>query len=169
MIKVIKPLEKLPPTGKDNIVSRSLFLAGSIEMNNASLWQQTVEDICNEKKLTLTIFNPRRKEWDSSWKQDMSNSHFVEQVNWELNALDISEKIFMYFDPNTKSPISLLELGLYAKSEKMVVVCPDGFWRKGNVEIVCKRYNVPIYNNLQEGILKVLEEIHCKHSGLFKL
>jgi hypothetical protein len=169
MIKVIKPPEKLPQTGKDNLVTRSLFLAGSIEQNCASLWQQTVENICNDKHLTLTIFNPRRDVWDANWKQDITNPLFVEQVNWELDALDMAEKIFMYFDPNTKSPISLLELGVYAKSAKIVVVCPDGFWRKGNVEIVCNRYNIPFYNDLQEGILEVLEEIHAKHSGLFKL
>lgn len=169
MIKVIKPPEKLPPTGKDGLVSRSLFLAGSIEQNYASFWQQTVEDICNEKRLTLTLFNPRRDFWDSNWKQDTSNPHFVEQVNWELDALDMAERIFMYFDPNTKSPISLLELGVFAKSDKMVVVCPDGFWRRGNVEIVCKRYKIPFYDNLEEGILEVLDEIHKKHSGLFKL
>ena len=48
----------------------------------------------------------------------------------------------MYFDPKTKSPISLLELGLFAKSGKLVVCCPDGFWKKGNVDIVCQRYKV---------------------------
>lgn len=48
----------------------------------------------------------------------------------------------MYFDPSTKSPISLLELGLYARAGKMIVCCPDGFWRKGNVDIVCFRHKI---------------------------
>lgn len=56
----------------------------------------------------------------------------------------------MYFDPNTKSPISLLELGLYATSNKLHVICPDGFYRKGNIEIVCDKYNIPIYENIEE-------------------
>ena len=56
----------------------------------------------------------------------------------------------MYFSPETKSPISLLELGLYATSGKMIVCCPDGFWRKGNVEIVCEKYEIPLYETLDD-------------------
>lgn len=48
----------------------------------------------------------------------------------------------MYFDPKTKSPITLLELGLFARSQKLIVYCPTGYWRKGNVDVVCERYNV---------------------------
>lgn len=56
----------------------------------------------------------------------------------------------MYFDPKTMSPISLLELGLYATSKKLHVICPEGFWRKGNIEIVCSKYNIPLYNSIEE-------------------
>jgi hypothetical protein len=48
----------------------------------------------------------------------------------------------MYFDPNTLSPISLLELGLHAKSGKLIVCCPEGFYRKGNVDIVCQNFGI---------------------------
>lgn len=48
----------------------------------------------------------------------------------------------MYFDPNTKSPISLLELGLHAREQKLIVLCPEGFWRKGNVDVVCEYYGI---------------------------
>jgi hypothetical protein len=169
MLKIIKPPNTLPVPGKDNIVSRSLFLAGSIEQGGAIDWQKQIENICLEKKLSITIYNPRRDAWDSSWIQSIDNPQFAEQVNWEMDALNMSEKIFMYFDPKTKSPISLLELGLHASSNKLVVVCPDGFWRKGNVDIVCKRYNIPLYTDLTKGILEVLDEIHRKHSGIFKI
>jgi hypothetical protein len=66
--------------------------------------------------------------------------------------LDLCDVIFMYFSPETKSPISLLELGLYANSKKMIVCCPDEFWRKGNVDIVCSRYGIPVYNTLDAAI-----------------
>lgn len=169
MIKVIKPPNKLPLTGKDNLVSRSLFLAGSIEQGLAIDWQKEVENICIEKHFNITLFNPRRDAWDNTWEQRISNPLFKEQVNWELDALDISENILMYFDPKTKSPISLLELGLHAKSNKLVICCPDGFWRKGNVEIMCEKYNIPLFTDLRESVIKVLEEIHQKHSGIFKI
>jgi hypothetical protein len=56
----------------------------------------------------------------------------------------------MNFLPDTKSPISLLELGLYASSGKMLVCCPEGFWRKGNVDIVCEKYNVRVFDNIKD-------------------
>jgi hypothetical protein len=35
---------------------------------------------------------------------------------------EMAHIIIMYFDPNTKSPISLLELGLNAREQKLVVM-----------------------------------------------
>jgi hypothetical protein len=67
--------------------------------------------------------------------------------------------IIMYFDTSTKAPISLLELGLFAKSGKLVVCCPDGFWRKGNVDIVCEHYGVIQAKDLEELINEVKKGI----------
>ena len=125
---------------------KSVFLAGSIEMGKAENWQDRVGT--HFHLLGWDVLNPRRDDWDSSWEQKFENAQFYQQVNWELNALEHADLIVMYFDPNTKSPISLLELGLFARSGKLMVVCPDGFWRKGNVEIVCNYYNIPFYNKL---------------------
>jgi hypothetical protein len=65
----------------------------------------------------------------------------------------------MYFDPNTKSPISLLELGLFAKSGKMIVCCPNGFWRKGNVDIVSQPHGIQSTNTQEELIRKVQQRL----------
>ena len=63
----------------------------------------------------------------------------------------------MYFSPETKSPITLLELGLFAE-KNIIVCCPSGFWRKGNVDIVCTRYGIPRFENFDDavGALKTL-------------
>ena len=136
----------------------SIFLAGSIEMGAAEDWQTKVENAISE--YPVNIFNPRRDDWDSSWEQKESNKEFNYQVNWELNKLEESEIIFMYFDKNSKSPISLLELGKFSESRRMIVVCPDGFWRKGNVQILCNRENIPIYNDLESGIGALITRIN---------
>lgn len=124
---------------------RSVFLAGSIEMGVADNWQARVTKSLEGQE--ILVLNPRRDDWDSSWTQSIADPQFREQVEWELRALEDATHILMYFDPNTKSPISLLELGLHAKSGKLIVCCPEGFWRKGNVEIVCKRYGVPMVDS----------------------
>jgi len=118
----------------------NVFLAGSIEMGVAEKWQEKVIAALSDKPIRFV--NPRREDWDSSWKQDIHNENFVEQVLWELNSLEMAHIVIMYFDPNTKSPISLLELGLHAKEQKLVVLCPEGFWRKGNVDVVCEYYGI---------------------------
>lgn len=123
-----------------------IFLAGSIEMGAAINWQQAVVDrLANEPVILL---NPRREEWNDSWVQQKDNLHFRKQVEWELNALAESDHIILYFDPVTKSPISLLEMGLYARSGKLLLVCPEGFWRKGNVDIVSEKYHFPEFSTL---------------------
>jgi hypothetical protein len=120
-------------------------------MGAAEDWQSVIPELFKDRN-TLTFLNPRRDDWDSSWEQKESNPQFSKQVNWEMNMLDLCDVIFMYFSPETKSPISLLELGLYANSKKMIVCCPDEFWRKGNVDIVCSRYGIPVYNTLDAAI-----------------
>jgi hypothetical protein len=141
--QIIKAPNPLPVRRINGVVYRSIFLAGSIEQGTAIDWQKDLtEEVTGYMHY---VFNPRRDKWDASLEQKSSNPTFNEQVSWELTALDMAEYIFMYFDPNTKSPISLLELGLYASSKKLIVCCPEGFWRRGNVEIVCERYDIPLY------------------------
>lgn len=139
----IKPPQNIAKRNRDR---KSVFLAGSIEMGKAENWQDKLA--VEFDKQGWDILNPRRDDWDSTWKQDFENPQFFQQVTWELNALEHSDLIVMYFDPNTKSPISLLEMGLFARSGKLRVVCPEGFWRKGNVEIVCQFYNIPFYEDI---------------------
>ena len=128
-----------------NKTRKSIFLAGSIEMDLAVNWQKRSEEVLARK---YVIFNPRRDSWSKGWEQSIENPKFKEQVNWELNALEQSDIIIMFFANNTKSPISLLELGLFAHSNKMKVVVEKGFWRKGNIDIVCERYHIQKYDSL---------------------
>ena len=114
-IQIIKPDSENQKTLFPN---RKIFLAGSIEMGSAVDWQKEVEEVLEKeifKNYDYTIYNPRRINWDSSWKQSIENEQFKYQVEWELNKLYECGLILMYLDENTKSPISLLELGLYAQ------------------------------------------------------
>jgi hypothetical protein len=147
-VKVIKA-----PNNIKN-VTNSVFLAGSIEMGKAIDWQSEIAE--KLKDFDVTLFNPRRDDWDSSWEQTIDNADFNEQVTWELDSLDASDKIVFYFDKDTQSPITLRELGLYASSGKCCVYCPDGFWRKGNVDIVCERFKIPMVDNI-EGLVKYIK------------
>ena len=126
-----------------------IFLAGSIELGAAEEWQQRVvnalADVTN-----IVILNPRRDDWDNSWQQRAEDPRFSEQVNWELDMLDAADIVVMYLVPGTRSPISLLELGLCARSGRLKVCCPEAFWRRGNVEVVCGRYHIALFETLDD-------------------
>lgn len=129
---------------------KKVFLAGSIDMGKAVNWQEQVTQALVD--LDVAILNPRRDDWDSSWVQDISNEQFNEQVTWELDMQDAADVIVMYFDPKGQAPITLLELGLYAESGKVIVCCPEGYWRRGNVQMVCDRYDLPLVGTIDEMI-----------------
>ncbi len=135
---------------------KKVFLAGSIEQGIAENWQEV---IIKAFPFNVDFLNPRRDHWDSSWEQDLNNPNFYEQVTWEMDMLNAADIIVMYFDPNTKSPISLLELGLHAEDGRMLVCCPEGFWRKGNVDIVCQRYGIPCFTNIDTLIIALKNKI----------
>lgn len=125
----------LPPEGWGSKVS--VFLAGSIEQGAAREWQAEVVEALSD--LNIIVFNPRRDVWDPSLPNTLDCPEFVEQVNWELKYLHSVDYVLFYFDPGTVSPISLLELGmcLPRRNFETVVCCPEGYGRKGNVDITC--------------------------------
>lgn len=139
----------IKPPAPFDIQGFSIFLSGSIEQGLAINWQATLEKLLKDQP--IIILNPRRDVWDASLEQKITNPIFKGQVDWELDGQEKeSDVIAMYFDPATKAPITLLELGLFAKTGKLVVCCPEGFWRKGNVDIVCERYGIKQVNTLEE-------------------
>lgn len=134
-----------------NAHNTSIFLGGSIDMGTAENWQEKVTE--ELKDYPVDIYNPRRDDWDSTWVQSIENPKFKEQVEWELHAQsNCADVICYYFDPNGQAPITLLELGLF-KDQDIVVCCPDGYFRQGNVEVTCKYFKIPIVKSLDEMII----------------
>jgi hypothetical protein len=153
MARIIKP-----PSSLDLAPGRpSIFLAGSIEMGQAEDWQTVVENGLAD--LDVVILNPRRDAWDASWVQSINNPQFRAQVEWELQGQELASWVAMYFAPATKAPVTLLELGLCARSGKAVVCCPEGYWRRGNIEVVCQRYQIPLVSDLPDLVKAIRQRV----------
>lgn len=56
--------------------------------------------------------------------------------------------------------MSLLELGLCARVPgKAIVVCPEGYWKRGNVQIVCERFGVEMVDGVEGLKAAILERL----------
>jgi ADP-ribose pyrophosphatase len=135
----------------------AIFLAGSIDEGAAVEWQK--QFIAAFDSEAATILNPRRDEWRATVVQSADVPEFREQVEWELAGLERADLIALHLAPESRAPVSLLELGLYARTGKLIVSCPDGYWRKGNVAMVCQRYGVPLVGSLSELIQTVRQRL----------
>lgn len=142
-----KPPGYQPTTG--NPVS--VFLAGSIEMGSAPDWQAQIARRLQKANLAVDVFNPRRDDWNPRWEQSINNKQFAQQVHWELDHIASCDIVFFYFAPGTASPVSMLELGLsLASYAQTIVCCPEGFGRKGNIDIVCERFENEVFTSLDD-------------------
>ena len=133
----------------DEVFSRetphtNVFLGGTIENGDSFEWQQALIDTLDwiEFKHQVNIFNPRRDNWPSSDE----HNEIDKQINWELEHLERADIIVMNILEDSKSPISLMEIGLFARTGKLIVFCPEEFYRYDNVRKVCERYDIKLYN-----------------------
>ena len=123
-----------------------VFLAGSIDNGAAGNWQ--AEATAALADAGVLLLNPRRSNWNPAWQAHSDEPEFVRQVRWELDALEQADIILMYFAPGSQGPVTLLEMGLHARGGKLLVAAPEGYWRRGNVEITADRYGVPRFASL---------------------
>lgn len=132
----------------------TVFLAGSINMGKSEDWAIKVVDYL--KHLDCLLLNPRREKFDI---KDMQ-----EQVEWELDGLYNADIIAFYFEPGSKSPITLYEMGLvsrnvYKMEQRGVVFCPDGFWKKENVDINANYHDFTVAKNFNDFCASIAGEI----------
>lgn len=157
----LKPPNRLPKDLMKGLIK--IFTAGSIEMGKAEKWQEKLVNSFPENDKVLFL-NPLRISWDSSWIQDPSpGTKFHEQVTWELDHIDDADLVVFYFDPKTQSPVTLLEIGHSLGSDKTIIVCcPDGYFRKGNVVITCARHGVNVLNTFDDLVKEIKKYLKSK-------
>lgn len=120
----------------------TIFLAGTIDMGNSEDWQSVLVRTFSSSKGRYILYNPRRDSFTNT-PEEMEY-----QINWELDHLEKSQTIIMNILGSSKSPVTLLEMGLYIKSGKLLVACEPDYYRHSNVRITCAKYNVPLYDSL---------------------
>ena len=117
----------------DEAVYQKIFLAGTIDMGKSVDWQKATCDWFRAlPEGRYLLFNPRRD-------KGLSGEH-----------LEKADLIIMNILASSKSPITLLEMGLFMRSGKLRVICEPGFYRYDNVRLTCARYGIPLYQNMDD-------------------
>ncbi|KFA73907.1 hypothetical protein S40288_00868 [Stachybotrys chartarum IBT 40288] len=151
--QVIRAPSEEPVTG-----IKTLFLAGTTTAVDNVDWREKLSSSLAEHP--ITIFNPNRPDWGSTWREDVNFAPWREQVLWELDKQAKADLVVVYFHPATVAPISLLEFGLSAQVPgKVVAIAPEGYSKRGNVQLVCQKFGIDFLdniNNLHEVIVTKL-------------
>ena len=136
---IVTSKEKLP-----NKERAYLFLAGSMNNNSTNNWRNKIIKILGN---SFNYLDPTNSNHDKLDKQQMKT-----HVEWELNAMEMADIILLNFLPKALSPISLVELGMYVASKKLIVVCPKEFYKSSYVNTLCEKYNTPIFLKMDDAI-----------------
>ncbi|TYA78616.1 nucleoside 2-deoxyribosyltransferase domain-containing protein [Seonamhaeicola marinus] len=130
---------KAKETHKDYV-----FLAGSIDLNLDGNWREQVINLIGDK---VHFIDPTISGHDA-----MNDLQMESHINWELDMLDLADKVFLNFLEESKSPISLVELGMYTRTSKLIVVCPNAFYKSRYIKTLCKKYKIPLFTTLDAAV-----------------
>lgn len=152
-MKVITP-ESDGRSDETYAIGYTVFLAGTIDNGYSNNWQDA---LCSKLDGDILVCNPRREHWD----ENTPVKELQYQIAWEQQHLHISDLIVMVLLDNSQSPISLMELGEFCSSKKMIVFCTPKFYRYWNVKDLCLRKGILMYetNEIDEISKIVLDRI----------
>ena len=147
----------------------TVFLSGAIDRNKAVSWREYVASKLNH--LPVILIDPYRPDWNNTWREEATFEPFRRQVEWELDTMEAANIIVVHFTATEQAPISLLEFGLFARESrrdrKLLVMCPDGYWKKGNVQIVCARFGIPLLDDLDDLVNAIDANVIEIHQAIY--
>lgn len=129
----------------DNIEKGGLFLAGPTPRDETTIsWR--IEALEYLKEYDGNIFIPERKNgWD--------NFDYVDQIDWELNAMDKSEHLMFWIPRNLQTMpafTSNIEFGYNIKNRDFFYGRPDDAPKCRYLDVLYKKHkSLPILNSLK--------------------
>lgn len=138
---ILKPTNNIENLSQDKEL---LFLAGTMASGEVGNWRSEVILGLGNR---FNYLDPTNKNHNKLKATQMQN-----HIGWELEALKRADKIILNFLPESLSPISLVELCIYVASNKLIVLCPKGFYKNRYINILCKKYNTPYFDKLSDSL-----------------
>lgn len=72
------------------------------------------------------------------------NAELMNKYNWILDMANAADIVFCNILKKTTSPIPLMEFGLFAPSQKLVMRCPESYPYFQLVKLICERSKIPL-------------------------
>jgi hypothetical protein len=106
-----------------------IFLAGGI--SQCPDWQErAIEALHNQD---IVLLNPRRP---GMTFRDFDHTVGRQQITWEYTNLRKADAVCFWFPQYTECPITLYELGAWARDEKPIIVGTEGHWYSRRFDVV---------------------------------
>ena len=67
---------------------------------------------------------------------------------WEIDHMSIANVIAFNFISNEDCSSALIALGMYARTDRIIVCCDDEFYKKGDIDALCDREDIPQVDSL---------------------
>ena len=150
-----------------NTDSVSIFLAGGI--TGCPDWQNDAVEYFRLLNLPITVYNPRRANFDTSDKTITEA-----QITWEFEAMDASDIVLFWFPKESVCPITLYELGrclmLQDIHEKTVFIgVHEDYCRKEDILIQTKLATVGTNTIVHFSFDALLEHVASQLKTSFRL
>ena len=133
-----------------------IFLAGSIDQPEDNHWRKRAIDFmrdswfnAKENNTSITVYSPRRD--DNTWLPEYEN----EQATWDMSMLAMVDYIVLHLTGDTISPVSLLELGMFAGDPRLRLSVDDSYSRKQIVELYYTYYGNMVYSSWLDSITEI--------------
>ena len=143
-MQYIEAISDEKPTYKD-----ILFIAGTI--SGTEDWQKYM--VNGIMDLPITIYNPRRKTFDVSKKNESEK-----QIKWEYDALRKATLTIFWFAKETLGPIVLFELGSALERTDNIIIGADPKYERVfdiEIQVGLRKPGTKILNSLDKVILEV--------------
>jgi len=139
----------------DEEAERAIFLGGAIGVDAGRDWQ--AEAAVYIASAGLNALDPRPEGWDRAWRQGQDDVRLVERPTWELAGLERSACALIFLPAAARVPASLLDVGLCVGWGKRIVIAAEpGYWRRGDLEVIARRYAVPLYASLVPALARAV-------------
>ena len=151
-IIVLNPGDQLPQITNNSV---KIYLAGTQDFSNAENdWQQKfinglvpltdpLKGLLMFKSTNFIIFNPHVP-FESPAAPNLDNPQFIQVMQWRMSMMDQADMVFLNLLNKSKSPVPVLEFGLLANTNKLVVRCGEEYMLYSQIRLYCEKYNIPL-------------------------